>query len=296
VRDVAVARFEEYGIWVRNNAFLCQIRGCSVAGNGVANLYFDNLARGPHGDFVPNLATHCTIYGGGQGIDCSRAIVLNIVGCVVYQTGAAAYHVRNTSNSVVISGCRSFQITGPAVLVEESHEFNLSSNIFCWHTGHGVEVRGCNWGTITGNEIIDSGSYNPGTPDTVTRVTDLPEGVPLHNGIELKHTQGYTVTGNAVFNWPVAPHMEVGIHEGASCVNNTIVGNNVNYYTRAGIVAEGRGTAVATNTCYRDEPYQSPQGVGTTVQSFQRELTDAFVKEMTTWAEPPSDQGGDGDA
>jgi hypothetical protein len=282
VRDVVAARFENYGIWVRNNTFLSEVRGCTVAGNMKANLYLDQLARGTYGDFVPNLVSNCVTYGGGKGIDCNRTIVLNIVGCVVYQSGDVAYHVRNTSNSVVISGCRSFQITGHAVMVEDSHEFNLSSNIFCWHTGHGVLVRDCNWGTITGNEIIDSGSYNAGTRDTETQVTDLPEEVPAYNGIDLIHSQGFTVSSNAVFNWPVAPHMGIGIREDERCSHNAIVGNNVNYYVEEGIVSQGAESVVENNVCEKDKPYQSPQAVNTTVQSFQRTLTETFIDELTT--------------
>lgn len=280
VHDVVAMQFGGYGIWVRNSSYLCEVRGCTLAGNGKANLYFDHLARGTVGDFIPNLATNCIIFGGGKGIDCSRTIVLNIVGCVVYQTGAVAYHVRNTSNSVLISGCRSFQITGPAVLVENSHEFNLSSNVFCWHTGHGVEVKGCNWGTITGNEVIDSGSYNPGTKDATTNVADLPEDVPLLNGIDLTAVQGFTVSSNAVFNWPVAPHMAIGIREDATCSRNTILGNNVNYYVEEGVVSGGAETVVRDNVCFGDEPYQSPQGAGTVVQSFQRELTEQVIASL----------------
>jgi hypothetical protein len=93
---------------------------------------------------VPNLVTNCIVYGGGKGIECSRTIVLNIVACVIYQSQDVAYYVGNTSNSVLISGCRSFQIGSHAVVADGSHEFNLSSNIFCWHEGHGMLVRDCN--------------------------------------------------------------------------------------------------------------------------------------------------------
>jgi hypothetical protein len=285
VRDIAAVGFGDYGVWVRNNAFLCEVRGCSLAGNGKANLFFDHLARGEHGDFIPNLAANCVIYGGGKGIECSRSIVLNIVGCVVYQAGDVAYHVHNTSNSVLISGCRSFQITGHAVLVEDSHEFNLSGNVFCWHTEHGVAVRSCNWGTITGNEVIDSGSYNSGAADTTTNVADLPGDVPLYNGIDLVGVKGFAVSSNAVFNWPVAPHMAIGIREDEKSVRNVITDNNVNYYTEAGVISGGAETEVQGNVCYADEPYQSPQGVGTTAQSFRRELTEAFIRDLLNLGE-----------
>lgn len=280
VKDVFAVGFADYGIWVRNNAFLCEVRGCTLAGNGKANLYLDHLARGTYGDFVPNLVTNCIVYGGGRGIECSRAIVLNIVGCAVYQTQDVAYYVRNTSNSVLISGCRSFQIGSHAVVAEDAHEFNLSSNIFCWHTGHGVLIQDCNWGTISGNEFIDSGSYNPGGPDHQTRFPELPDDVPLYNGVELVHAQGYSVTGNTVFNWGVCPRLGVGIHEDAQSYRNTITSNNVNYYERADIVSEGRETVVGHNISHKDRPYQSGESAGTVVQSFQTELTERFIREM----------------
>lgn len=281
VRDVFAARFADYGVWVRNNSFLCTVRGCSLAGNGSANLFFDELARGSYGDFLPNLAAHCVIYGGGKGVDCNRSIVLNIVGCLVYQTGAVAYHVRNTSNSVLISGCRSFQITGPAVLVEGAHEFNLSSNIFCWHTEHGVHVKDCNWGTISGNEIIDTGSYNSGQKDTTTQVQDVTAEMPLYTGIVLEGVQGFNVSGNAIFNWPVAPRMAYGVREDAGSFGNSIVSNTINFYEHGAVLAEGRETDEAHNVGYRDKPYQSPDAVGTTYQSFMTELTEGLIEEMS---------------
>jgi hypothetical protein len=275
-----VAGFNEYGIWLRNNAFLCEISGCSLAGNRGANIYIDHLSRGDFGDFIPNLVTNCIIYGGGKGIDIDRAIVLNIVGCVVYQTKNIAYHVRNTSNSVLITGCRSFQISGPAVAVEDTHEFNLSSNIFCWHTEEGVRMRNCNWGTITGNEIIDTGSYNPGTRDTTTQFSDIVSEIPLFDGISMQNCKGFTVNGNAIFNWPVCPKMNVGIHIDKDCYKVNVVGNNINYYETSGVSSTGREIVMANNVTYADKPFQSAHEIGTTIQSFYPKLTDDFITSI----------------
>src|SRR6266542_3382251 len=125
----------------------------ALAGNGRANLYLDTLRAGQYGNFVPNLVTNCLIYGGGKGIECHRAIALNIVACAVHQTHGAAYHIHSRSHSVAISGARSYQISGDAVLVEDSHEFSLSGSVLCWHTGHGVAARDACWGTIAGNSV-----------------------------------------------------------------------------------------------------------------------------------------------
>ena len=286
VRDVFCAGFDLYGIWMRNNAFLCEIRGCSLAGNRGAGILLENLERsGRYGDFVPNLVTNCTVYGGGKGIECVKTIVLNIVACVVYQTNDVAYSVLDYSNSVLISGCRSFQIGSHAVVVENSHELNLSSNVFCWHTGHGILVNDAFWGTICGNEVIDNGSYNTGCPNGTGSFDELAEEPPTYDGIHLEGTRGYSITGNTIFNWSVAPKINVGIHEDASSHNNTIVGNNINYFEDDGVVSLGKDSKVSANVSFGDEPYDDEGGrrwsmARRRIQSFQVELTERFIAEQ----------------
>jgi len=279
VERVFCAGFRDHGIWVRNNSFLCAVKGCSLAGNGKSNIYLDHLREGEYGDYVPNLVADSIVYGGGKGIECDDAIVVNIVGCAVYQTAGYAYHIHSFSNSVVVSGCRSFQISSDCVVVEGTHELNLTGNIFCWHTGHGVVVRDSYWGAITGNNIIDTGSYNGGTDNHETLKADTPNP-PLMNGVELRHARGYTLTGNTVFNWSVAPKMRCGILEDAESYNNTITGNNINYYTDAAVVAHGRDTVTANNVGYADLAYNDPQDLKPYYQSFQRELTERFIREQ----------------
>lgn len=279
VIDVFCAGFESYGIWVRNNSYLCQIRGCVLAGNRTANLYLDRLNRGKYGNFIPNLVTNCTIYAGGTGIECNASIVVNIVACVVYQTRGYAYHIHSGSNSVLITGSRSFQITGEAVRVENAHEFNVSSNIFCWHTGHGIVVNNAYWGVISGNEVIDSGSYNPGGPDTRTRFSELSGDVPLFDGIHLTDTRGYQVSGNTIFNWSVAPRMNYGIYEDEHCFKNTIVNNTVNYYMASPVHSAGESSLEQTNTGHYEFPYNDAvlNAETMTVQSFEPELIEQFL-------------------
>lgn len=74
----------------------------------------------------------------------------HIANCVANQTRGPAYLLTDKSNSVLITGCRSFQIEDDAVRVDGSHEL-----------------------TIAG--LIDSGNVNPGTQDLTTRFDDLPE-------------------------------------------------------------------------------------------------------------------------
>jgi hypothetical protein len=281
--NVLAAGFAAYGIWLRNDSFLCTINGCSAAGNGVANLYLDNLAaHGRAGEFVPNLVTNCMVYGGHTGIETRRTIVANIVGCCVFQARAVGFHVHSESNSVVISGCRTFQIGRQAVLLEDTDEFNLSSNIFCWHIEDGVVIRNANWGTITANEVIDTGSYNSGVPDRTADWSTLPKDLPAYSGIKLLNARGYTVTGNSIFNWPVCPPMEYGIYEDDASFQNIMTGNNVNYYTGGAVACHGRESLAAHNVGHAERPHQDRGGLHHFYQTFQTELTERFIQDQ--WA------------
>jgi hypothetical protein len=84
----------------------------------------------------------------------------NIVGCTVYQPTQYAYHLRRACNSILISGRRSFQVEKHAVVMENTHKLNISSNIFCWHRNYGIVLKDMSWGTVCGNEFIDSGGVH----------------------------------------------------------------------------------------------------------------------------------------
>ena len=277
ILDVFCVGFSEYGICMRNNAFLNEIRGCHLAGNKKANLYFEQLAKGRFGDFLPNMVANCIVYGGGEGIALNRVIVMNISDCMIYQTNGPAFHIYNVSNSVLVSGCRTFQITGPAVLVEDSDEFNCSGNIFCWHTEQGILLRNVNWGTITGNEIIDTGSYNSGAKDQTTQMEDLPDNLTLYDGIEMLDAHGYHVGGNTIFNWKVAPKINNGISEDSQSGTNIIANNNVNYFAGFDVVSKGKESIVHGNNSLKDEAHQPMEGRDLWIQSFQTELMDEFI-------------------
>ena len=281
VTDVFCASFDQYGIWMRNNSFLCEIRGCTLAGNGDTNLYLDHLREGRYGQYIPNLVTNCIVYGGGKGIVCDGTIVANIIACAVYQTGGYAYHVHSSSNSVLISGCRSFQISDDCVVLEDTHEFNCSSNIFCWHTGHGIVIRNARWGAICGNEIIDTGSYNPDCPNFTRKIQELTDETPLFNGIELVDAHGYSVQGNTLFNWAVAPPMRIGIREDADSFKNIIGGNNVNYYKEEAVRSEGKETVVGENVGHAKDPHQGWDH-NSNLQTFHTQLTRDFIALQAT--------------
>ena len=284
LHGVFCANFGDYGIWLRNSSFLCEVSGCSLAGNGRANLYLDTLRAGQYGNFIPNLVTNCIIYGGGTGIECHRAIALNIVACTVHQTRSTAFHIHSRSHSVAISGARAYQISGDAVLIEDSHEFSLAGSVLCWHTGHGVAARDACWGTITGNQITDSGSYNPGGPDRALTFAALPADLPLHNGIDLRNVKGYQITGNTIFNWSAAPPLGCGVYEDEYSFKNSIIGNSVNFFADAAVRSAGQASTARDNTAHAERPYNDMQTVidaQRKMQSFEPALTERFIAMQT---------------
>jgi len=281
VRHVFAGGFSGYGIWIRNSSFLCTIESCSLAGNGTSHIFMDTLTKGRAGEFIPNLVSDCMIYGGGKGIECNNAIVANIVGCCVFQTRDTGFHLHTQSNSVVINGCRTFQVGKYAVLVEDTDEFNLTGNIFCWHVEDGVVIRNANWGTLCGNEVIDTGSYNSGVEDFTARWDTLPEHLPPYSAIRLHDARGYTVSGNSIFNWGVAPPMEYGIYEDAECYNNTISANNINYYDKKDVESLGLCSTINNNVSSKQRPHHiRDRQMPDFFQTFQTELVDRFISDQ----------------
>jgi hypothetical protein len=266
VRNVHAQGFADYGLWLRNNSFLCTIDGCSAADNAKANILADTLERGGRGgDWVPNLIVNCTTYRGGCGVEVRRAVVLNILGCQVYQPARYGFLIAKMSNSVLVSGCRTFQVELDAVCVDTSHEINISSNIFCWHRGHSLVFRDVCWGTASGNNFIDAG----------VRARD---GKPVH-GVSLEGTtRGVQVVGNAVFNWGDQVPMAAGIWEAPTCRNNLISGNNVNYCAEEGtVVARGAGSHVGDNVRI---PREAHLGMSdSAVPDFDTERIDRFLRQ-----------------
>lgn len=281
VDGLFVAGFAEHGIKLMDNTFLTRVSRCTAAVNGKSNIFLGEQYRGKYGDFIPNLVTDCVVYGGGHGIECVRAIVLNIVGCVAYQTGGHAFYVHGNSNSVLISGCRSFQITGCAVRVDRSDELNVSSNIFCWHTEHGLHVTDTCWGVVSANNFIDNGSYNSGTKDLETTPADIPKDVPLFCGVQLSGCKGFNVAGNTIFNWQQALKMRHGIELDAACEACSISHNNVNYYQGEAVLDASREGMILNNVGVADKPHHPipPQGRDF-VQSFRPEVIDGFIDEL----------------
>jgi len=280
IEDLFVAGFADYGIWMRNQAFMNEITGCYLAGNRKVNLFLQKINLGGEaGELMPNLVSNCTIYGGGEGIKLSQASVVNVVACSVYQTNGAAFYLEKWSNSVLLSGCRSFQITGPAVVVDGSMEFNATGNIFCWHTEQGILLNNARWGTITGNNIIDSGSYNTGEKFAESSDRDAPEDLVLYDGVEMRGVHGYQVVANNIFNWDAAPKMRNGVSEDAKSRENLIANNNINFYAKADVTAKGDETEVHGNVALKDEAHVIMKDP-TMLQSFRTELTEEFIQSQ----------------
>jgi parallel beta-helix repeat protein len=232
---IYVEGFSKYGIWLRNNSFLCHINNCTAADNHGANIYTDSLFWSRAGEYMPNLITNCITYGGYNGIEARKSIVLNIVGCIVHQPRNYGYYIHHVSNSVLLSGCRTYQTQNHAVYVSKSHEINLTGNIFCWSREKGIVLDGVDWGVISGNNVIDAGSEryggNPGIGDAI--------------GIELiNRTRSVQVTANNIFNWGGQGIMKYAVYEDESCEYNSFTSLNINYFEKAGVVSKGKHSIV----------------------------------------------------
>lgn len=290
VDGVYIVGMKENGILFTNKTFLSEVTNCRIAACGGSSIKFENLAgQGRGGDFVPNNISNCIIYQGNYGITCNNAIVVNISNITIYQSKKAAFYLNKRSNSVLITGCRTYQIQGDAVIVEDSHEINISSNIFCWTEGNGIVLNGVKWGTVSANNVIDNGSINPFDPqkDSLISTNDYKKVLrsPDHrssvkSGIILQNkTKGLTVTGNAVFNWPSTPKMKFGIVEDETCENNNIISNNINFYSVADVKSEGQGTVVMGNVGYGDVPYTGNIKVPG-LQVFNLKFMENFINDF----------------
>lgn len=244
VHRVTAAGFD-VGISMQNLCFLCEVNLCSLAGNHRAGVLVDGLsADGRGGDFVPSRVSNCTIYRGGYGILVTNSIVINVSDCQIFQTEKDGIRFEKISNSGLISGCRTFQIKGQAVSVEETHEMNISSNIFCWTRGHGIQLRRASWATITGNNVIDVGvRAEDGTLKDCIRLEDASRGV--------------QVTGNALFNWGDQIPMYRGIYEEESCYHNIFTANNINYFEGEPLELHGQNSVCENNLSQKYPAYEN---------------------------------------
>ncbi len=281
-KDLTIIDFSGYGIWLTDDCFLSEIRGCNFADIRGSGVFLDQLnGIGRAGPYIPNLVSNCIFYRGGTGIECSEAIVANIVACMVFQSRGPAFHINNESNSILISGCRTFQIQDDAVVVDNSHEINITGNIFCWQNKNGIVLRSVDWGTVTGNNIIDSGNipFEFENGESWEYWQERPESMEAykHTGLVIQSScKGLTISGNAIFNWASNPPLLYGIHETEDCQDNVIIGNNINYFTEAGILASGRGTITANNLASRE----AHRGNTDEIHSFDTRLIEKYIEDI----------------
>ena len=262
VENVSISGMGAYGIWYRDRTFLSEVSGCKISDCKESGIFFQGLRSNSRaGDFVPNLITNCIIYGGKYGIELDGSLVTNIIACEVYMTKSVGFYLHNNSNSTLISGCRTFQIQDDAVRVVNSHELNVSSNIFCWHEGHGIVLDNVVWGNVNGNNFIDNGhinikpndgnySYWVEVSDSLNVFDSLKCGIYATN-----KTKGISISGNAIFNWGSNPPLKHGIHEDASCSHNVITSNNINYSHLKGVLSEGSDSIENNNISVEDKPF-----------------------------------------
>lgn len=253
VRSVFSRDFAGYGFWLRNNSFLCRLHDCVSARNGLAGYYVSGInAGGRGGDYVTNDVKNCLSYAErGNGFELVSSLCVNIAGCNVYHAKGNGYYFRQGTNSILLTGSRCFKAEGNGILVENSHELNVTGNIVCWNRGHGIELNHVIWGTVTGNEFIDSGGS----------VEPKKHGIYLHTD-----SRGIQVTGNNVFAWEDQLPMVYAIYENDDCQSNNIIGNFVNRYENEAIYSKGKGSLAANNVYVREsyekvynEPFSAPR-------------------------------------
>jgi hypothetical protein len=308
ISDVFMLGLTNHGAWIRNNSFLSRIDGCTFGKTKNSAVFFENLRQGRAGDFLPNYVSNCIVYSSGMGIELHKATVLDIVNCKIYQTKNHAFFIRDGSGSVLISGCRTFQIQDVAVKIMNAAEINLSNNIFCWHEKEGVIFDKVIWGTVTGNEIMDNGSFNPIDSynfdfnlDGNSRPYGIPIGsfnfnrykknqppgkIPLedvkkkgnYSGIKFQNkTRNITVSSNAIFNFRQGGGpMKNGIEEDKTCSSNIIIGNNIHYYRDNDIMSKGKNSKVVNNISYKNERDLSDYWI----QGFDLRLMDHYIQEQ----------------
>jgi parallel beta-helix repeat protein len=268
ISGVHARDFREYGFLLRNNCFMNRLQNNTTSGNGLAGTLVKDTKSGRGGDWTPNLIIGCTSIGEeGHGFELSFAICTNIVGCQVYQPTGHGFYIHSESNSTCLSGSRVYQGSQNGILVENSHELNVSSNIVCWNKGHGIELNYVVWGTVSANNFIDNGGR-----------TQQRYGIYIHTD-----THSVQVTANAIFNWEGHKPMLGGIFEALDCSHNQISHNTINYYTDDAVTSLGR-ESISTHNLGVPEKYVHPgpqpfptQGLLYTQDEFSREKVLEFL-------------------
>lgn len=253
------------------------IRDCRAVGCGVAGIYLAHLNGEGQGaawrGTRPTMVSGCSVCGGGDGLLLYGATCVNITSCQTFQTTGPGFHLQKCC-STLISGCRTFQ-TGtdaspsPAVLTEDTHETNLSSNIFCYQSGSAIVLDGGQWAAVNANNLIDSGS----TPSNAAWPgTGAVPGVELRNG-----QKGVQMVGNTVWNWAQAPVLPSGVAVDASCSESILASCFMNN-ARAAVSNAGTDITVAgVEAALPAWPLPSPDTWKPFAQVYDPSMLAAFV-------------------
>jgi hypothetical protein len=265
--------FTETGLRLTEASFMNKLSNNTTLNNGHAGTLFENCESGRGGDWVPNQVTGCSSIGErGHGFMTANSFCTNFTACSVYQSLGHGFYISAHSNSVCISGSRVFESARNGIMVEDSHEINISSNILCWNQQNGCELAYVVWGTISANNLIDNGG----------RVNEHAHGILLRN-----HSKSLQVTANAIFNWPGHVPMCCGVYEDASCSYNQISSNNINYFTEAAVRTLGV-ESVARDNLAKPGPYAHPShppstpdptGIVPLGPEFDRSRIEAFLQQ-----------------
>jgi parallel beta-helix repeat protein len=230
VRNVFSIRFSGYGIVLRRN-FGSQITGTTTARNGRAGVYLEGKGYTRGGLFAPNKILGCySYYEEGNAFEMNKGVCQDLVGCVAYMAkGHGIYMYDGTSN--LISGNRIFMCYGNGIELKANHEMNVSSNICGWNNGINLLLDHCVWATVSGNEFIDSGGRRD----------------PQYSVVLQRGTKSVQVSGNAIFNWWDNQIMRGGVYEDATCLENQITDNIVNFYKEEAVHSAGARSVAAFN-------------------------------------------------
>ncbi len=270
IRNVHSRDFDGCGLMLRGNSFMNKIINLTTSANKRAGILIKEGGRGRGGDWMPNLILGCTsIAEQGHGMELDFAICTNITGCQIFQPKGHGFYIHSESNSTCISGSRVYQGHQNGIMVENSHELNVSSNIICWNRKNGIELNHVVWGTVSANEFIDNGA----------RVEPKANGIYLHTD-----TKSVQITANAIFNWHGHLPMCHGIYEAENCENYQITHNTINYLTEQGVVSQGKNSIAGNNLVVekfyphpgaKPFPDDAPDFVG---EPFNSERIEAFLK------------------
>jgi hypothetical protein len=272
-RNLNVRDFTKCGILVKDASFMNKLSNNTTLNNGDAGTFIKDCESGRGGDWVPNLVTGCSSIGErGHGFMTANSFCINFTACSVYQPLGHGFYIAGHSNSVCISGSRVFESALNGIMVEDSHEINISSNIICWNQKNGCELDYVVWGTVSANNFIDNGG----------RVNENAYGIHLRN-----YTKSLQISANAIFNWPEHIPMRCGVYEEESCSYNQISCNNINYFTEEAVKSLGANSAVRDNLekqsayahprNHADTP--DPEGIIPLKAEFDRARILAFLEQ-----------------